>query len=157
MLYYPDPFYLGWYIRRYIDEEIPSSVLIYHEGDEDKKEAIGMKGNGETKATPIPLVDFFELFSSEPDYSNALYFVADKEEASKLPAGNDGWYIKHPTSEGSNMRELIATIYDPTHHCTERSLAHRDGPWNEKRPVNPTTTPAIIRPQNIRQPQLRTP
>ena len=111
---YPDPSYLGWYIRRYIDEEIPSSVLIYHEGDEDKKEAIGMKGEWETSATPtpIPLVDFFELFSSEPDYSNALYFVADKEEASKLPAGNDGWYIKHPTSEGSNMRELIATIYD---------------------------------------------
>ena len=63
---YPDPSYLGWYIRRYIDEEIPSSVLIYHEGDEDKKEAIGVNGEWETNATasPIPLAVFFEAFSS---------------------------------------------------------------------------------------------
>ena len=112
----PDPQYCGWYYRRYIDEEIPSSVLIYHEGDEDKKEAIGVNGEWETNATasPIPLAVLFEAFSSFPDYSNAIYFVADKEEASKLQAsGTPGWYVKHPTSEGACMYgNLIATVYD---------------------------------------------
>ena len=34
-------------------------------------------------------------------------------------------------------------------------MKHLDS--NEKLPANPTTTPAIIRLQNIRRPQLRTP
>ena len=110
----PDPQYCGWYYRRYIDEEIPDNVLIYHEGDDTKQEGIGMNGEWETNATPtaIPLNSLFEILSAQDGYNNAIYFIADKKEASKLPAGNDGWYIKHPTSEGSCMRELIATVYD---------------------------------------------
>jgi fibro-slime domain-containing protein len=97
----------GWYTRRYIDEAIPNEVLIYREDDITKSEPIGMFRNEATTAEAIPLSNLFALFEK-----NVLYFVADEEEASKLPSDMRGWYTALPPAEGLCFYELATTIYD---------------------------------------------
>ena len=106
---YNDADNCGWYYRRYIDEKIPKSVLIHRDDDEERTEAIGLNGAWEEgeKATEIPLNDFIEAFESD-----VLYFVADEEEAAKLPSSKQGWYTARPPAEGKCGYDLAAIIYD---------------------------------------------
>ena len=97
----------GWYTRRYIDEDVPKKVFIYRNDDETKSEPIGIDGTWATTAKAIPLSDQFDLFQT-----NTLYFVADNEEAGKLPSDMKGWYTKLPSVEGNCFYELATTIYD---------------------------------------------
>ena len=109
-----DPEYCGWYYRRYIDEEIPASVIVHRSDDTKLEDAIGMNGAWEESgaATPIALEDLFEIYSTEPDYNKALYFVADAEESEKLPSANQGWYVNRPDVTGKCGYDLAAVIYD---------------------------------------------
>ena len=105
-----DSDHCGWYFRRYIDEPIPTSVVIHKDSDPQLATAIGMGGSWVdegTAAEPIPLNGQFELFGSD-----VLYFVADDEEASKLESNMKGWYTTLPPAEGKCSYELAALIYD---------------------------------------------
>ena len=108
-----DPESCGWYFRRYIDEPLPASVVIRSDEDVVMENAIGMNGAWEEYAAePIALSDLFELYSTESDYNNAIYFVADEEESSKLPSANQGWFVKRPDVIGKCSYVLASMIYD---------------------------------------------
>ena len=111
-----DPDHCGWYYRRYIDEKIPSSVLIHMDNDEKPyKQAIGLNGSWEeTPNNPesIPLQSLYDIFLNEPGYNGNIYFVADENAANELPYENKGWFAVYPDIEGVCSLELSATIYD---------------------------------------------
>ena len=110
---YNDGANCGWYYRRYIDEKFPESVVIHRNDDPKMEDAIGMNGAWEEgAATPIALDGLFEIYSTEPGYNKALYFVADAEESQKLPSSNQGWYVKRPDVTGKCGYDLAAVIYD---------------------------------------------
>ena len=101
----------GWYYRRYVDEKIPTSVLIHKDDDASPyKDAIGKNGTWETKsATPIPLNEMFSLFSE----SNEIYFVADKEALEEISNNtSNGWFSSRPSVYGTCSYNLAAIIYD---------------------------------------------
>ena len=104
----------GWYYRRYIDEPLPASVIIHRDDDETQADAIGMNGAWEESgaATPIALEGLFDLYSGETGYNDALYFVADAEQAATLPGVDHGWYVKRPAVTGKCGYDLAAVIYD---------------------------------------------
>ena len=108
-----DPENCGWYFRRYIDEKLPTSVIIHSDEDVTMEFAIGMKGAWEDGAAePIALSGLFEIYSTGPGYNKALYFVADAEESAKLPSQNQGWYVVRPDVKGKCGYDLAAVIYD---------------------------------------------
>ena len=110
---YNDGANCGWYYRRYIDEEIPTSVIVHRDDDTKMEEAIGMNGAWEEGAAePIALSGLVEIYSTEAGYHNTLYFVADAEESQKLPSANQGWYVERPDVTGKCGYTLAALIYD---------------------------------------------
>jgi len=108
-----DPDRCGWYFRRYIDEALPTSVLVHRDDDESMAEAFGSEGGwleSGAAPTPINLDGMFMLYSTD-----TLYFVADAEEASKFPSiveNGNGWDTKLPPVEGNCSYDLAARIYD---------------------------------------------
>ncbi len=110
---YVDMDHCGWYFRRYIDEELPSSVLIHMADDENPyKHAVGMEGENSSNATPIALSAMFSIFEAEPNFKDALYFVVDENIANELPGDTKGWFATYPEVDGYCGLELAATIYD---------------------------------------------
>ena len=109
-----DTEHCGWYYRRYVDEAIPEKVFIYRDDDSAMEEAIGMNGTWETgdKAQPISLDLIFDLYATDPHFNNAVYFVADAEEAAALPSDNMGWYATQPDVTGNCRFNLATIIYD---------------------------------------------
>ena len=112
----------GWYYRRYIldgkiDKALPSSVILYREDDPEKNGAIGMGGekalNEDQAAEPIALADFFALFEADPNYADAVYFLADEEQADALGGDTYGWFATRPSGVVGNCQyNLAAVIYD---------------------------------------------
>jgi len=106
-----DPEHCGWYIRRYINEPIPQKVLIHRDDDTAMAEAIGMNGAWESNSSDpeaIQLDGLFDLAGS----TNALYFVADEDQAATLPAVNKGWFLERPQIEGTCEFWLATLVYD---------------------------------------------
>lgn len=102
----------GWYYRRYVDEPLPSSVVIHRDDDPTMEDAIGFNGVWEEGAAePIILDAMFELYSTEPGYNKALYFVADAEESQKLPSSNQGWFVKRPDVRGYCAYSIQSIVY----------------------------------------------
>ena len=102
----------GWYYRRYVDEPLPSSVVIHRDDDPTLEDAIGFNGVWEEGAAePIILDAMFELYSTEPGYNKALYFVADAEESQKLPSSNQGWFVKRPDVRGYCAYSIQSIVY----------------------------------------------
>jgi fibro-slime domain-containing protein len=106
-----DPDRCGWYFKRYIDEPLPSSVVIYRDDDPTKEDAIGLNGlwDEDGIADPIPLATYFALYAL---YGvNDLYFIPDDnlwpDEGASL-----GWYDVDPMVDGSCSYNLAAIIYD---------------------------------------------
>lgn len=100
----------GWYYRRYIDEVVPSNVLIHRDDDEKMSEAIGMNGAWETNPSMpiiIPLKLLFESFDSQE-----IYFVADQVAAQYVAPKDKGWSATFPDVTGACGYELASTIYD---------------------------------------------
>ncbi len=112
----------GWYYRRYIldgknDKALPSSVILYRDDDANKDNAIGMGGekalNEGTAAEPIVLADMFMLFEGEPDYADAVYFLADERQADLVGGNTYGWSATRPSGAVGNCQYSLATvIYD---------------------------------------------
>lgn len=105
-----DPDRCGWYFKRYIDEPLPSSVVIYRDDDPTQAEAIGLNGiwDEDGVADPIPLVTYFTLYSA-----STLYFVADDSYWDAALEAEQGWSITDPTAvESSCTYNLAAMIYD---------------------------------------------
>ena len=112
----PDSDHCGWFTRRYVDEDLPKKAFFYTEGDDQFKHAIGLRGeagylNGEA-ADPINLDALFLVYAGEPNFSNALYFVADERQAASLPAELYGWSTVRPAIEGTCEFVLSTMIYD---------------------------------------------
>lgn len=104
-----DPERCGWFYKRYVDEEPPSSVLIYRDDDETMKEAIGLNGDWEETDTPTPidLKMMFEFLASDN-----LYFVAAGEYADETNPESVGWTTIDPGVTGDCAYDLAALIYD---------------------------------------------
>ena len=111
-----DPEHCGWYYRQYTDSKLPSAAVIHRDDDVNLDAAIGIEGekalNDGIAPEPIDLEALFELYSLDPDYNKAIYFIADAEEADKLPATNYGWYTQRPESEGNCQYNIRSLIYD---------------------------------------------
>lgn len=103
----------GWYYRRYVDEPLPSSILIHRDDDPTMQDALGMHGTWEENgnAESIPLDAMFELYSTEPAFDGTLYFVADAEENQILPASNEGWFTKRPITGGKCGYVIRSIVY----------------------------------------------
>ena len=95
----------GWYYRRYVDEPIPTKVVIHRDDDELMTDAIDPTGSSK-------LSDFFDIFSQESNYHDALYFVADAKELLNLPVENNGWFLDKPSVTGTCQFNLPFIIYD---------------------------------------------
>lgn len=108
----PDPEHCGWFTRRYVNEEIPNKIIFHTDDDEIFAHAIGMNGESSEPTEIIHLKDLFEAYASEASFSNALYFVADKNKASELPSATNGWFTAMPAISGTCSFNLGATIYD---------------------------------------------
>ena len=108
-----DPDHCGWYYRRYVDEALPKKVFIHRDDDAEMSEAIGMNGAWEEDdAKPIALSDIFELYTADANFKNAIYFVADANEAAMLPSDNMGWFTVQPNVIGNCRFNLATIIYD---------------------------------------------
>ena len=112
-----DPDHCGWFFRRYIDEKLPTSVIIHRDDDSELNGAIGMGGekalNEAAAAEPIVLADMFDLYQQDPSYLEALYFVADEEQAGMLLSDTYGWSATRPSSAVGYCQYVLATIiYD---------------------------------------------
>lgn len=141
---YVDNDHCGWYFRRYIDEKLPSSVTIHRDDDTEGKESIGMGGEKalveESPVEAIALQSLFELFEQDPDYHDAVYFVADQAKADELTSDAAyGWYAKQPNIEGNCEYNLAAVIYDtdadlhPLFSCwSDGASATNDGCQTDK-------------------------
>ena len=133
---YVDEEHCGWFYRRYVDEEIPSSVLIHMDNDEKPyKQAIGMNGSWEENPKdpkPFPLNALFDIYEAEANYNGNIYFVADEDAVNKLPGESKGWFVEFPPIEGVCALELSATIYDtdaslhPSFSCWSRGAMEGD-------------------------------
>ena len=126
-----DADHCGWFVRRYIDEPVPDSVIIYSKNDPNKKRAIGMGGekalNEGKAAEPIVLADLFELFETAPDYSDAVYFLADEIQAEALGSDTYGWSASQPAGAVGNCSFITAfIIYD-----TDANLHPSFSCWSE--------------------------
>lgn len=126
-----DADHCGWYVRRYVDEPVPDSVIIYSKNDPNKKRAIGMGGekalNEGKAAEPIVLADLFELFETAPDYSDAVYFLADEIQAEALGSDTYGWSASQPAGAVGNCSFITAfIIYD-----TDASLHPSFSCWGQ--------------------------
>ncbi|SHK88940.1 fibro-slime domain-containing protein [Fibrobacter sp. UWB12] len=108
----PDPDHCGWFIRKYVDEEIPNKVVFHTDDDEELRNSIGMGGENSDSLQAIPLADVFQVFASEATFINTLYFVADGNRASELPSATKGWFTERPMITGTCSFNLAATIYD---------------------------------------------
>ena len=108
----PEPEHCGWFTRRYVNEDIPNKVVLHTDNDEELRYAIGFYGEASDSLETIHLGSLFELFASEASFSNALYFVADKNKASELPSATNGWFTAMPAISGTCSFNLGATIYD---------------------------------------------
>ena len=108
-----DAEHCGWYFRRYVDEELPASVLIKRDDDEDGTEAIGVNGAWETNPASPEAIPMDAMFNNLFEGQEALYFVADEEKALDL-ANNTakGWDITRPDITGKCGYDLAALIYD---------------------------------------------
>ena len=130
-----DPDHCGWYIRRYNDEKLPTSVIIYRDTDTDLNGAIGRGGEKALEeglaAEPIELAAYFELFEQDPNYHGAIYFVADEKQAASLPSDNQGWYATEPAITGTCSYNLATFIYD-----TDAQLHPSFSCWAEGASVN---------------------
>jgi len=130
-----DPDHCGWYIRRYNDEKLPTSVIIYRDTDTDLNGAIGRGGEKALEeglaAEPIELATYFELFEQDPNYHGAIYFVADEKQAASLPSDNQGWYATEPAITGTCSYNLATFIYD-----TDAQLHPSFSCWAEGASVN---------------------
>lgn len=106
----------GWYYRRYVNESLPTEVIIRRDDDTALKYAIGMEGekayNNGDAATPIDLEGMFDNFKSETGFKNNLFFVADEKKAASLPSDLAGWYVERPAITGNCSYNLAAIIYD---------------------------------------------
>ena len=109
-----DSEHCGWYYRRYVDEALPKKVFIYRDDDAAMNELIGMNGSWEDRenVTPISMDAMFDLYSTDPNFNGAVYFVADAEEASKLPSVDVGWFVNRPDVIGTCSFNLATIIYD---------------------------------------------
>ena len=126
-----DPDHCGWFFRRYIDEKLPTSVVIYRDDDVEMNAAIGMGGeralNEDLAAEPISLNGLFELFQQDPSYADAVYFLADEEQAGMLLSDTYGWSATRPSSAVGNCQYVLATIiYD-----TDAQLHPSFSCWSE--------------------------
>ena len=103
----------GWYYRRYVDEPLPSSVIIYRDDDATMQEALGVHGEwGESKnAEPIPLEDLFKMFSTESGFDGSIYFVADAEEYQRLSSSSEGWFVNRPDVYGYCEYAIHSIVY----------------------------------------------
>lgn len=102
----------GWYYRRYVDEPLPSSVVIHRDDDPTLEDAIGFNGVWEEGAAePIILDAMFELYSTEPGYNKALYFVADAEEYQRLSSSSEGWFVNRPDVYGYCEYAIHSIVY----------------------------------------------
>ena len=108
----PDPEHCGWFTRRYVNENIPNKVVLHTDDDEELRNCIGFYGEASDTLQAIHLGDLFEFFASEATFSNAIYFVADRNKASELPATTDAWFTERPAITGHCSFVLGATIYD---------------------------------------------
>lgn len=99
----------GWYYKRFIGEEPPSSVTIYRDDDEKMKNVIGMSGNwGTNKSDSIDLKLLFEMFASDE-----LYFVADENYVDASNPDAMGWSTTDPVDvSGICHISLDAILYD---------------------------------------------
>ena len=111
----------GWYYRRYIDEDLPTSALVHRDDDEKDasgkyKQAIGNNGAWEDNPedpTPIPMSAMFDIYKEEAGYNNAIYFVADEDMARDNTNPADlGWSATRPDITGTCSYSLAAIIYD---------------------------------------------
>ena len=110
-----DPEHCGWYYRRYVNEALPQSALIYRDDDTAMQDAFGVNGTKNYTGTtePIRMAEIFELFATDADYNNAIYFVADEDEADKLPAQTMGWFSARPANvQGQCSFNFATLIYD---------------------------------------------
>ena len=126
-----DADHCGWFVRRYIDEPVPDSVIIYSKNDPNKKRAIGMGGekalNEGKAAEPIDLSQMFELFKEDPAYNGAVYFLADEIQAEALGSDTYGWSASQPAGAVGNCSFSTAfIIYD-----TDASLHPSFSCWGQ--------------------------
>jgi fibro-slime domain-containing protein len=126
-----DADHCGWYVRRYVDEALPQSVIIYRKNDSGKKRAIGMGGekalNEGKAAEPIDLSQMLELFKEDPAYNGAVYFLADEAQADALGSDTYGWSASQPAGAVGNCSFSTAfIIYD-----TDASLHPSFSCWSE--------------------------
>lgn len=120
----------GWYYRRYVNESLPTEVIIRRDDDTELKYAIGMDGekgyNNGDAAIPIDLEGMFDNFKSDATFAGSLFFVADEKQAAALPSDFAGWYVDRPDIHGNCSYNLAAIIYD-----TDASLHPAFSCWSQ--------------------------
>lgn len=100
----------GWYVKRFINEELPTNVLIFRDDDPELEEAIGLNGDWESASdpTPIDLAMMFDFLGSDE-----LYFVMTEEYAEITQSETMGWLTTDPVDVSANCSySLAALIYD---------------------------------------------
>lgn len=100
----------GWYIKRFINEELPSNVLIFRDDDPNLDDAIGFNGDWETANDPKP-IDLAMMFDAMG--TDDLYFVMTEEYADITMSETMGWLTEDPIEVSANCSyNLAAIIYD---------------------------------------------
>ena len=99
----------GWYSYVFFNETITDNVVLYRDDDEERIDMIGLFGNAEDDATPIPLGMTFDYMAAAGQ--DTLFFVPDEEQKTN----DDGFYYTAAEVdgiEGTCEYTMAAIIYD---------------------------------------------
>ena len=97
-----DPTMCGWYYAVWMDEDLPTSFVLFKDSDEMLADAIGVNGWNNTLEA-IDVEAFFDAYGVD-----RLYFIADPDEA---PDGKL-FSVVDPEIEGNCSYTLAAILYD---------------------------------------------
>ncbi len=99
----------GWYSYVFFNETITDNVVLFRDDDDERTDMIGLFGNAEDTATPIPLNMTFDYMAAAGQ--DTLFFVPDEDQKTN----DDGFYYTAAEVdgiEGTCEYTMAAIIYD---------------------------------------------
>ena len=104
-----DPDRCGWYYYVWLDEEVSNNVVFFKDDDTERTDMIGLLGDAENNATPIPMN---AVFAARPG-TDAVFFVPSPDTREELGITcPDGFCTEDPQVDGTCEYKLAAVIYD---------------------------------------------
>mgnify|MGYP003309140899 CR=1 FL=1 len=105
----------GWYYVQWLDETLPSSLVIFKDTDKELDDAIGVDGWNADVLTPFDIATYFAIYANDDGTEkDKLFFVPDQNLWDDLGESTKGIYDTDPGFADPSLcsYNLAALIYD---------------------------------------------